>query len=135
MYSAFELPGRHARALQLGAAGYVSKTADLDTLLSAIRRVASGGTWFPPHVLIGARRAPRRPTDREAAIIRLVVDGASNVEIAGDLGITVKTVEGVLRRLFDRYDVRNRTELARLTQRQGWLPTTVEAVPGGEDPR
>lgn len=128
MYSAFDLPGYHARAVELGAAGYLSKMADLDTLLGAIRRVAAGTTWFEPTTLVSARRAPRPPTDREAAVLGLLVDGASNRAIAARLGVSVKTVEGVLRRLFDRYDVQNRTELVRLAQRQGWLPTPVGAA-------
>lgn len=125
MYSAFDLPGYHARALDLGAGGYLSKMADLDTLLHAIRSVARGTTWFEPTTLVSARHAPRLPTDREATVLRLLVEGVSNTDIAAQLGVSVKTVEGVLRRLFDRYDVQNRTELARMAQRQGWVPTPL----------
>jgi DNA-binding NarL/FixJ family response regulator len=53
-----------------------------------------------------------------------VVEGSSNVEIAEQLAIRVKTVESQLRRLFDRYDVTSRTALARLAVRQGWIDET-----------
>ncbi len=47
--------------------------------------------------------------------------GAGNTEIARRLSIGLPTVEGVLRRLFDRYSVPNRTALARLAEGEGWL--------------
>ena len=51
----------------------------------------------------------------------LVAAGATNTDIARRLAIGLPTVEGVLRRLFDRYSVSNRTALARLAEREGWL--------------
>ena len=44
-----------------------------------------------------------------------------NEEIATRLGLRVKSVEGTLRRLFDRYGANNRTQLVALATRQGWL--------------
>jgi DNA-binding NarL/FixJ family response regulator len=129
MYSAYDFPAHHARAMSAGAAGYVSKTADPETLLRAIRQVAAGGRWFPAEVVASVRAAARLPTARERELLVLLSDGASNEEIAQRLGIRVKTVEGMFRRLFDRYGVENRTQLARLAMRQGWL--TSEATPEG----
>ncbi|HJP88975.1 MAG TPA: LuxR C-terminal-related transcriptional regulator [Candidatus Limnocylindrales bacterium] len=63
----------------------------------------------------------RRPSDREIDVIRLLVTGASNDEIAAGLVLSLKTVETHLRRLFARYDVTNRTELAVLAVREGWV--------------
>jgi DNA-binding CsgD family transcriptional regulator len=54
--------------------------------------------------------------------VALVAAGATNAEIARRLLIGLPTVEGVLRRLFDRYSVPNRTALARLADDEGWLP-------------
>jgi DNA-binding CsgD family transcriptional regulator len=53
--------------------------------------------------------------------VRLVVDGDSNDEIAGALGIGPKTVETHLRRLFERFGLASRTELATRALREGWL--------------
>ena len=60
-------------------------------------------------------------TGRELEVVRLVVDGRSNDEIGAALAITTKTVEGHLRRLFDRLAVQSRTELATRALREGWL--------------
>jgi DNA-binding NarL/FixJ family response regulator len=130
MYSAYDFPAHHARAIGGRAAGFVSKTADPDVLLRAIRQVAAGGRWFPPDIVASARSAPRPPTDRECELLALLAQGASNDVIATRLGIRVKTVEGMFRRLFDRYDVINRTQLVQLAQREGWLTSGVlPAIP------
>jgi DNA-binding NarL/FixJ family response regulator len=123
MYSAFDLPSIHARALRRGAAGFVAKTAGADTVIEAIRCVAEGGEWFTPDVIASARGALRLPAPRELELLALVARGASNEAAAHELGISVKTVEGMLGRLFHRYDVDNRTQLTRIAIREGWLST------------
>ena len=54
-------------------------------------------------------------------MLTLVCAGATNDEIGGRLGVSEKTVESHLRRLFDRYGVLSRTELAVLALREGWV--------------
>ena len=61
------------------------------------------------------------PTRRELQVVRLVVDGRSDDEIGAALGITTKTVEGHLRRLFERLGVQSRPELAARALREAWL--------------
>lgn len=121
MLSAHTYPSYHVRAIDLGAKGYLSKMATADQILDAIRRVAAGGTAFPPAARRAASAALRAPTPRELEILTQVVEGVSNTEIADRLSLRVKTVESQLRRLFDRYDVTSRTALARLAVRQGWV--------------
>ena len=58
--------------------------------------------------------------------MRLIVEGGSNEEIAGALGIAPKTVESHLRRIFDRVAVVSRTELATRALREGWLDLPVD---------
>jgi DNA-binding NarL/FixJ family response regulator len=58
---------------------------------------------------------------REREVLQLVVDGASNDEIGSRLGISSRTVESHLRRLFERHGVASRTELAARALREGWL--------------
>ena len=71
--------------------------------------------------LHGSRDARRRPSDREIQVLGFVVDGATNSEVGAALGLSEKTVESHLRRLFDRYGLLSRTELAVLAIEEGWV--------------
>lgn len=121
MFSAHAFPINYLEAVEGGAAGFLSKTAPPDEIVRSIRTVARGGKAFSALALDGARTARRRPAPRELEIVALVAAGATNFEIARALSIGMPTVEGVLRRLFDRYSVSNRTALARLAGGEGWL--------------
>jgi DNA-binding NarL/FixJ family response regulator len=119
--SGFEQASFLRAAFEGGAAGYLSKASDLDTVLEAVVAVAAGGTRFPDVTLNALRDAPRRPSSREVEALRLLARGSTNDEIATGLGISIKTVESHLRRLFGRYGVLSRTELAMLAVREGWV--------------
>ena len=116
--SAYDYPQYAEAAIRLGAAGYVIKTAPLAELLTAIERAAAGGMAFAvrPRPGVGIRLSAR-----ELEVVRLVVDGRSNDEIGAALGIGAKTVETHLRRLFERFSLASRTELAARALREGWL--------------
>ena len=124
MLTVASFPSYHARAVDLGAMGYLSKMASVDEILEAIRSVAAGGTAYPSDARRSAKEALRVPTSRELEILRLVAEGLSNVEISERLSLRVKTVESQLRRLFDRYDVASRTALAHVALQQGWIDET-----------
>jgi DNA-binding NarL/FixJ family response regulator len=117
--TAYDYPQYAEAALRLGASGFVLKTAPLAELLDAIRRVAAGGMAFSIRPRTGAGLA--RLSGRELDVVRLVVEGRSNDEIGARLGIGPKTVESHLRRLFERFDLGSRTELATRALREGWL--------------
>jgi DNA-binding NarL/FixJ family response regulator len=108
-------------AFDRGASGFLHKGAELDEILRAVRAVAAGGTAFSAATLDAARSAPRPPSDREVAVLTELRKGATSDEIGGRLGISARTVESHLRRLFDRYGVVSRTELAVLAEREGWI--------------
>jgi DNA-binding NarL/FixJ family response regulator len=96
----------------------VLKTAPITELVDAIRRAASGGLAF------AVRPASDRQatlTARELDVVKLVVEGRSNDEIGATLGIGAKTVETHLSRLFERFGLVSRTELATRALREGWL--------------
>lgn len=114
--TSYDYPQYADAALRLGAAGFVVKTAPTAELLDAIRRAASGGLHFGVRPGNGVSLS-----DREREVLRLVVEGASNDEIGARLGISSRTVESHLRRLFERLSVASRTELASRTLREGWL--------------
>jgi DNA-binding NarL/FixJ family response regulator len=116
--TAYDYPQYVEAALRLGAAGFVLKTAPVAELLDAIRRAAAGGLAFATRPRGGAAIAL---SAREQDVVRLVVEGRSNDEIGSALGIGAKTVESHLRRLFERFDLASRTELATRALREGWL--------------
>ncbi len=116
--TAYDYPRYADAALRMGAAGFVLKTAPLGEIVAAIRLAAEGGLALrvrPPG--LGAEL----PTARELDVVRLVVDGCSNDEIGAALGIGARTVETHLRRLFERFAIASRTELATRALREGWL--------------
>ena len=94
------------------------KTAPISELVEAIRRAAEGGMSFSVRPGTGASRGP---TARELDVVRLLVEGRSNDEIGVALGIGAQTVETHLHRLYERYGVASRTELATRALREGWL--------------
>ncbi len=116
--TAYDYPQYAEAALRLGAAGFVLKTAPMSELLDAIRRAASGGLAFG----VRPRAADRaRLSRRELDVVALVIEGRSNDEIAVALAIGAKTVETHLARLFERFGIASRTELATRALREGWL--------------
>jgi DNA-binding NarL/FixJ family response regulator len=114
--TSYDYPQYADAALRLGAAGFVVKTAPTSELFNAIRRAAAGGLAFGVRPGGGVAL-----TARERDVVRRVVDGASNDEIGARLGISSRTVESHLRRLFERLEVASRTELAARALREGWL--------------
>jgi DNA-binding NarL/FixJ family response regulator len=116
--TSFDYPQFVDAALRLGASGYVLKTDPFANLVHAIRQVAAGGVAY------SVRPSPagtRRLSARELEIVSLVVAGRSNDEIAHDLGISAKTVESHLTRIYEHASVASRTELAARAIREGWL--------------
>lgn len=68
---------------------------------------------------------PPELTSRELDVVRLVADGLTNDEIGAALGVTTRTVEAHLGRIFERTGVSSRTELATRAIREAWLDVPV----------
>lgn len=117
LWTAYDYPQYAAYARRAGAAGFVVKTAPVAELIGAIRAVAAGGTHFGTHADSGVTPV----TPRELEVLRLVVDGMSNDQVGAELGITTRTVEAHLTRLYERSGTQSRTELATRAVREGWL--------------
>lgn len=110
-------------ALELGALGYVAKSAGTSTLAAAVRLVLSGEVYVPPFMARAEQTAAQRQpsavqelTDRQRAVLNLVRDGASNKQIAYGLGVTEGTVKAHLTAIFRTLGVANRDEAARWVQ-------------------
>lgn len=114
----YDYPQYRAVAARLGAAALVTKMEPIDELIGAIERAARGA--HDPAAEAGVEAA-KPPTERDLAVVRLVAAGRTNAAIAAELDVSEKTIEGRLARLFVRFDVQSRTELATRAIGEGWL--------------
>ena len=112
-------PQQVVGALDAGAHGYLLKDVQPDVLHAGIRSVLDGGAPLSPsvagHLLRGGWQleAPASQlTRRELDVLRLIVDGYHNKQIATALGISEKTVKTHCSRLFQRIGVSDRTQAA-----------------------
>lgn len=119
--SSFKSQQYVAAALRFGANGFMLKTTPLDELIAAIRSVAAGGTAFTTDQLREGQAGLVKLTERETEIVRLVLAGKSNDEIAVALRTSRKTVEYHLSRLYERFGIMTRVELALRADHEGWL--------------
>ena len=110
-----------AAALRFGANGFLLKTTPLEELIAAIRAVARGGSAFTNDQLREGQTGFVNLTERERAIVGLVIAGKSNDEIARLQATSRKTVEYHLSRLYERFGIMTRVELALRADHEGWL--------------
>ncbi len=118
--------------LRLGAMGYVSKRETAAIMLGAIRLVLDGGMYVPPALAgpgFDGQPAPRRSdpafnlTARQLEVLRLIVEGRSNKEIARTLHVAHATVKVHLAAIFRALQVENRTQAAITAERLGLYHT------------
>jgi DNA-binding NarL/FixJ family response regulator len=137
--SASEEPGDVRRALELGALGYVPKSASPETLLSAIRLVLSGAIYVPPLMLEAGDDHPSAKasalTPRQTEILAAIAGGGSNRDIGQMFGLSEKTVKAHISAIFRTLGVSSRTQAAAAAQEARITPRPVPASlqPGGPD--
>jgi two-component system response regulator NreC len=119
-------PAFARQALQSGAAGFVLKEAADDELLEAIRLAASGGTYLNPSLGARLAAAPPEPagppddlSERELSVLRLIALGHTNSEIAGELHLSVRTVESHRAHIQQKTRRSSRAELVRYALEHG----------------
>jgi DNA-binding NarL/FixJ family response regulator len=102
------------RALQAGAQAYLVKGMSHNELLDAIHSVHAGLRYLPPSVLETLAHRPPGPelSSRELEILKLIVKGLSNRQIAESLGITEGTVKWHVNIILARLHVTDRTQAA-----------------------
>lgn len=108
-------------ALRNGAQGFLLKTATLEQVADAIRIVSRGGLAFTAEQLRTSQAPAPDLSARERGIVEHIQSGKSNDEIAVVMGLSRKTVEASLSRLYERLGVLSRAELAIRADREGWL--------------
>lgn len=121
----FDHDAQIIRAVEAGAAGYLLKDVDNDTIARAIVDAAAGAMVLTPggdERLLAALRAPRITlTDRERDVLLLVDEGAANKEIAARLFISESTVKTHIVHLLEKLGATSRTAAASEARRLGVL--------------
>jgi two-component system NarL family response regulator len=109
------------RALKAGAKAYVLKDITASALIACIHDVLAGKTYLAPTAAAKLAEGVARVqlTPRELATLRQMADGRSNKEIAGELGISERTVKTHLGHLFEKLGVTSRTEAVKVAARRG----------------
>lgn len=108
---------------ELGIAGFIPKTSDGQLFEAAVRLVVAGGRYLPPRLLaLVGGRVPSSPaatwvgapslTERQRDVLRLMVRGSSNKEIARSLALSPATIKAHVAAVLDAMGVANRTEAA-----------------------
>ncbi len=115
-----------ARAMQLGACGYLSKNASAEELLTAVRRAADGGRYIENEIAqalalhaISPGHALHDLTERDLEIMRLLAEGMNLTEIADALGIAYKTVANACSHIKAKLGVARTNDLVRLAMTLG----------------
>lgn len=117
-------------AIKVGASGYLLKEVELDDLLEAIRTVAQGGAVIDPAIamrVLAELRQPKKATkptepslnERDLEVLRLLVEGLTNQDIANRLSISEKTVRNRLSLIFRKLHLENRTQAALYALKEG----------------
>ncbi len=115
------------QGLQMGAAGFVPKTISGDALIQAIRLMRSGEIYVPYSLMNRPAEHPQEPagddtlSTRETQVLDGLWRGLSNKEIARELNLQEVTVKLHLRRLYRKFECRNRTEALRIGLERGLL--------------
>jgi two-component system nitrate/nitrite response regulator NarL len=103
---------------QAGAKGYVLKSASADEMLMAVKAVHMGGIYYSAavaEILTSAKNEPKDETlsSREQVVLRLLVQGMSNKEMARELDISVRTIETHRRNIKVKLDISTTPGLVR----------------------
>ncbi len=112
--------------IQAGAGGILHKHHSTDVLCGAIRQVLNGEAWLEKAYLgplfrtVDRTRTPKRPTltERDRTVLRYLLSGLTNREMAAELEISEGAVKASLRHVCDKLGVRTRTQLVKVALEQ-----------------
>jgi two-component system response regulator NreC len=119
-------------AIKAGASGYILKRAAESELISAIQIILRGDMYVDPSMLRSLLGEPKPVpaqqetpveslTPRETEILRLIVEGYTNRQIAEHLNISIRTVEGHRANISDKLGLHSRLELVRYARQHGMI--------------
>lgn len=130
MLTSFLEDDQVVQAIEAGAVSYVLKTVSSEELVQVIRSAARGMQVMRPEVSQALTRGLRQRltegtdeefTPREKEVLLLIAEGRSNKEIADELHISIKTVKTHVSNLLMKCELEDRTQLAVLAHRKGWV--------------
>jgi DNA-binding NarL/FixJ family response regulator len=119
------------QVLEAGAAGFVTKSSLSDELLHAVQQVMQGNVYLPQELnselgalqgLAGHGKPPL--TQRQELVLRCLLDGLSNRDIADMLHLSEETVKTHVAAILRHFDVQNRTQAVVAAARVGYRPMT-----------
>jgi NarL family two-component system response regulator LiaR len=126
--------------LEAGAAGYLLKDVDGQEVVKAVRAVHTGESVLHPIIArkvisrlqsTTTRAGEKKPvielSERESQVLKLAAKGMSNNDIANELFISMRTVQGHLSSIFNKLSVGSRTEAVFQAVKRGWL--SLEELP------
>ena len=127
------------RALDLGAVGFIPKSAQRAVMVGALELVLSGGIYIPPEILVRGALAPSNAaakevaidrlrvspadcglTERQVEVLALMTQGKSNKAIGRVLALAEPTVKNHVAAILKALKVKNRTEAAMAVVEHGW---------------
>jgi DNA-binding NarL/FixJ family response regulator len=143
--SAFNDYDNVVKALNLGALGFIPKSAERAVILGALQLVLAGGTYIPPDILNGGNSATAPPplapkqsdqqpvspadlglTERQVEILAHMIRGMSNKAICRKFDLAERTVKNHVTAILRALKVTNRTEAAFKARELGWILPAVE---------
>lgn len=139
--SAREEPMVMRRALDHGAAGFIPKSADSDTIRTAMAAVLDGGTWAPPQAAaadgIGREEADiaarlRELTPQQFRVLSMLGAGLLNKQIAYELGVSEATIKAHMTAILRKLGASNRTQAILLASKLQVDPGQVPVLPEEE---
>jgi two-component system, NarL family, response regulator NreC len=119
-------------AIRAGAAGYILKHAAEEELISAINMVQMGDIYVHPKMVRSLLSEPQKQiptgpqpeellTPRELDVLHCIVQGYTNRQIAEELSLSVRTVEGYRANMTEKLGLHSRAELVRYARKHGLL--------------
>jgi len=139
--SAYQDDDTIQRVLEAGVSGYMTKHSAADELLTAIRQVGGGNSYYSPKIarrmkarqalsVRAARtgRSPSRLTPREQQVLGLIANGQCNKEIAYSLRLSIKTVEKHRQSVMDKLNIHEIAGLTRYAADKGWVTVAAKST-------
>lgn len=117
--SASDDPPTMRRALELGASGFISKSASIDQIRQGVRTVLDGGIWTPPDVDLGSEHDPeianliariQTLTPQQGRVLGMLAEGLLNKQIAYELGVSEATIKAHVSAVLQKLGVDSRTQ-------------------------